>query len=96
MEENFDENLRIVDKITEVAKRRHCTPAQLALSWILARAPHIIPIFGTTNLKRLEQNLRALHIELTPEELEEIDSISPKGIAKGHRYPEYARAFLDG
>lgn len=83
---NFRQNLKLVDRIEELAKRRGCTAAQLALAWVLEQGKHIIPIPGTTNLRRLEENAAAIDIELTSSELATIQEIAPKGVAVGDRY----------
>jgi aryl-alcohol dehydrogenase-like predicted oxidoreductase len=88
--ENFNKNLALVDKITEIAKRKNCTPSQLALAWVLAQGENIFPIPGTKRIKYLEENAGAVSIILTKEELKQLDDISPKGAAAGLRYPEAA------
>ena len=85
---NLMKNLKLVDKIEQLATRRGCTAAQLAIAWVLARGEHIIPIPGTTKINRLEEDAAAVDIELTPEELAAIEEIAPKGVAIGDRYPE--------
>jgi len=74
--------------LNKVAERKKATPAQLALAWLLAQKPWIVPIPGTTKLHRLEENLGAVSIELTPDDLREIDSASSKIKVEGARYPE--------
>ena len=86
--ENFQHNLELVDKVKEIAQEKGCTPAQLALAWLLAQGEDIIPIPGTTKSHRVEENARAAEIELTPEDLSRIDEIAPHDVAKGTRYPE--------
>jgi aryl-alcohol dehydrogenase-like predicted oxidoreductase len=93
---NFAKNLAMVDQVREIAKERHCTPAQLALAWLLARGPHIVPIPGTTNATRLEENLAAADIELRPADLERIAAVAPSGIAAGERYDETGMRFVNG
>jgi aryl-alcohol dehydrogenase-like predicted oxidoreductase len=88
--ENFNMNLALVDKITDIAKRKNCTPSQLALAWVLAQGENIFPIPGTKRIKYLEENAGAVSIILTKEELKQLDDISPKGAAAGLRYPEAA------
>jgi aryl-alcohol dehydrogenase-like predicted oxidoreductase len=88
--ENFNKNLALVDKITEIAKQKNCTPSQLALAWVLAQGENIFPIPGTKRIKYLEENAGAVSIILTKEELKQLDDISPKGAAAGLRYPEAA------
>jgi aryl-alcohol dehydrogenase-like predicted oxidoreductase len=86
--ENFQKNLDLVKHIEEIAKSKNCTPAQLALAWVLAQGNDLIPIPGTKRRKYLEENLGALDVTLTPEDLERIDEVAPKGVAAGTRYPE--------
>jgi aryl-alcohol dehydrogenase-like predicted oxidoreductase len=85
--ENLAHNQALVDKIAEIAKAKHATPAQLALAWLLARAPHIIPIPGTRKLGRLEENIAAAAIQLTAADLAALDHAAPLGAAAGGRYP---------
>jgi len=87
---NFEHNLQLVEKIREIAKEKDCTPAQLALAWLLAQGEDIIPIPGTKRRERLEENLRALEIELSRDNLRRIDEAAPPGFAAGTRYPEAA------
>ena len=93
--ENFQKNLDLVAKIEEIAREKNCTAAQLALAWVLAQGDDIAPIPGTKRRKYLEQNLEALNIKLTQEDLVRIVKVAPKGIAAGMRYPERAMAALD-
>lgn len=88
--ENFAKNLRLVELIEEIAQEKGCTPAQLALAWVLTQGEDIVPIPGTKRRSYLEENVRALDIELTPEDLARIDEIAPKGAAAGDRYPPSA------
>jgi aryl-alcohol dehydrogenase-like predicted oxidoreductase len=81
-------NQALVDLLGRVAERKKATPAQIALAWLLARKPWIVPIPGTTKLHRLEENIRAAAIELTPDDLREIDSAASKITVQGARYPE--------
>jgi aryl-alcohol dehydrogenase-like predicted oxidoreductase len=81
-------NQALVDLLSKVAGRKKATPAQIALAWLLAQRPWIVPIPGTTKLHRLEENLGAVSIELTPDDLREIDSASSKIKVEGARYPE--------
>jgi len=81
-------NQALVDLLSKVAERKKATPAQLALAWLLARKPWIVPIPGTTKLHRLEENLGAASVELTPDDLRDIDSASSKMKMEGARYPE--------
>jgi aryl-alcohol dehydrogenase-like predicted oxidoreductase len=84
--ENFAKNLDLVAKIQELAAAKGCTPSQLALAWVLAQGPDIVPIPGTKRAKYLDENLGALTVQLTPEELAQIDAILPVGISSGDRY----------
>jgi aryl-alcohol dehydrogenase-like predicted oxidoreductase len=93
--ENFQKNFDVVKKIEEMAREKNCTPAQLALAWVLAQGKDMAPIPGTKRRKYLEQNLSAAEIKLTRGDLERIDQVAPKGIASGPRYPEAAMAALD-
>lgn len=84
--ENIKANMVFVDLVTDFAKRKNATPAQIALAWLLAQKPWIVPIPGTTKLHRLEENLGAMSVELTTEELNEITTASSKIKAQGDRY----------
>jgi aryl-alcohol dehydrogenase-like predicted oxidoreductase len=86
--ENFKKNLDLVDKIESLAKEKDCTPSQLALAWLLAQGENIVPIPGTKQRKYLEENVGALDVQLTSDELTAIDSVAPKGVASGTRYPD--------
>ncbi len=86
--ENLDANQVVVDLIKKVATEKNATPAQLALAWLLAQKPWIVPIPGTRKLDRLEENLGAINIELTPGELRDINSALSKITVVGDRYPE--------
>jgi aryl-alcohol dehydrogenase-like predicted oxidoreductase len=81
-------NLALVDLLRKIAGRKKATPAQIALAWLLAQKPWIVPISGTTKLNRLEENIGAVAIELTPEDLREIDSAAAKIAIQGARYPQ--------
>jgi len=81
-------NQALVDLLKRVAERKKATPAQIALAWLLARKAWIVPIPGTTKLSRLEENIGAVAIELTSEDLREIDSAASKITVQGARYPE--------
>jgi aryl-alcohol dehydrogenase-like predicted oxidoreductase len=86
--DNFQKNLDIVERVKRMAGRKHCTPAQLALAWLLAQGDDIVPIPGSKRRERLEENAAAVNIELTGDELQEIDTLLPAGMAAGTRYPE--------
>ncbi|KAF3886034.1 MULTISPECIES: aldo/keto reductase [Nostocales] len=86
--ENFERNLQLVAKIKEIATEKNCTPAQLALAWLLARGEDIIPIPGTKRRDRLEENLQAISIELSDNDMQRIEDAAPIGATSGTRYPE--------
>ena len=88
MGDNFQRNLDLVDRVTEVAHEKGCTPAQLALAWLLAQGDDIVPIPGTRHRARLEENVGAVNVMLTPADLHRIDSAVPRGAAAGERYTE--------
>jgi len=81
-------NQALVDLLGKIAKRKNATPAQIALAWLLAQKPWIVPIPGTNKLERLEENIAAVSIQLTPDDLREIDSAASKIPVQGERYPE--------
>jgi aryl-alcohol dehydrogenase-like predicted oxidoreductase len=81
-------NQALIDLLARMAQRKKATPAQIALAWVLARKPWIVPIPGTTKLERLEENLGAVNIELTPEDRRDIESAASKIKVEGARYPE--------
>jgi aryl-alcohol dehydrogenase-like predicted oxidoreductase len=85
--ENFQKNLQLVSRVEEIAREKNCTPAQLALAWVLAQGQDIVPIPGTKRRKYLEENAGALEVELTEADLKRIDEVAPKGVAAGTRYP---------
>jgi aryl-alcohol dehydrogenase-like predicted oxidoreductase len=85
--DNFARNLELVDRVRELASARQCTPGQLALAWLLAQGDHIVPIPGTKKRERLRENLGAVDIELSPEDLELLDRMAPAGSTAGARYP---------
>ena len=84
--ENFGRNLRLLDAVRQMAAEKGCTPAQLALAWVMARSEEIVPIPGTRHVRYLEENIGALQIALTPNELRRIDEAFPLGAASGDRY----------
>ena len=77
-----------MDLVSKIAERKKVTPAQIALAWILARKPWMVPIPGTTKLHRLEENLGAAAVELTPDDLRQIETATAKIPVQGARYPE--------
>jgi aryl-alcohol dehydrogenase-like predicted oxidoreductase len=86
--DNFQKNLDLVQRIEEIAQSKGCKPSQLALAWLLAQGDDIVPIPGTKRVRFLEENIEALRVELTREDLARIDEVAPKGAAAGTRYPE--------
>ena len=87
-------NQGIVDLLSTIARDKNATPAQIALAWLLARKPWIVPIPGTTRLHRLEENIGAMAIELTPDDLREIDSAASQIKLEGDRYPEHIKKMV--
>jgi aryl-alcohol dehydrogenase-like predicted oxidoreductase len=94
--ENFAKNLELVARIERMAKEKHCTPAQLALAWLLAQASDIVPIPGSRQRDRVEENAGAAEITLTRADLDALNAIAPRGVAAGSRYPEAAMRLLNG
>jgi aryl-alcohol dehydrogenase-like predicted oxidoreductase len=90
--ENFQKNLDLVAKIREIAAAKRCTASQLALAWLLAQAPDIVPIAGTKRRAYLEENICALNLKLTQEDLAAINAVAPQGAAAGARYPAHMMA----
>ena len=88
--ENFAKNLELVKRVESMAAARGVTSSQLAIAWLLTRGEDIVPIPGTRSIERLEENARAVDIELSAEDLAQIDDIAPKGVAAGDRYPNMA------
>ena len=93
--ENFQKNLELVKRVEEIAKEKKCTPGQLALAWLLAQGDDIIPIPGTKRRKYLEENVGAVKVKLTPQDLRRIDEVAPHGAAAGKRYPEAMMAAVN-
>ena len=93
--ENFRKNLDVLKSIESIAEEKGCTPAQLALAWVLSRGEHIVPIVGTKRRKYLEENMGALEMKLTPDDLRRIDEALPRGIFSGERYPEGTMRLLN-
>jgi len=86
--DNLAHNLDLVHRIETIAQRKNCTPGQLALAWLLAQGPDVIPIPGTKRRERLLENLRALAVTLSTADIAEIAAAIPPGAAAGTRYPE--------
>lgn len=94
-EENFEQNLRLVERVKEIAESKGCTPAQLALAWVLAQGEDIVPIPGTKRRTYLEQNAKALEVELTAEELARINEVARPETVAGERYPQAAMSSVN-
>jgi aryl-alcohol dehydrogenase-like predicted oxidoreductase len=94
--ENFQKNLDLVRRIEEVAKQKGCKPSQLALAWVLAQDRNIVPIPGTKRRKYLEENVAAIDVELSKEDLRWIEEIFPAAAAAGERYPEHMMKIVNG
>jgi aryl-alcohol dehydrogenase-like predicted oxidoreductase len=94
--ENFQKNLDLVRQVEEIAKEKSCKPSQLALAWVLAQGNDIAPIPGTKRRKYLEENVGALNVQLTAEDLPRIDEVFPYGVAAGLRYPEQMMKAVNG
>jgi aryl-alcohol dehydrogenase-like predicted oxidoreductase len=94
--DNFSKNLALVAKVEEIAKEKNCTPAQLALAWLLAQGPNIVPIPGTTSVSRLAENLAAADVILSAADLARIAAVAPSGVAAGARYDETGMRLVNG
>jgi aryl-alcohol dehydrogenase-like predicted oxidoreductase len=94
--DNFQRNLDLVERVEEIARKKKCTPAQLALAWLLAQADDIVPIPGTKQRRYLEENVGALELKLDRSDLERIEEVAPKGVAAGERYHEAGMRTIDG
>jgi aryl-alcohol dehydrogenase-like predicted oxidoreductase len=94
--ENFQKNLDLVHEIEEIAREKGCKPSQLALAWVLAQDKNIVPIPGTKRRKYLEENVTAIDVKLTEEDMRRIDEIFPAGAAAGQRYPEHMMSIVNG
>ena len=86
--ENFQKNLELVERVEELAAAKGCTAAQIALAWVLAQGEDVVPIPGTTRVRNLEQNIAALDVDLTADDLRDLEAVFPKGAAAGDRYPD--------
>jgi aryl-alcohol dehydrogenase-like predicted oxidoreductase len=94
--DNFRKNLELVGRVEEIAREKKCTPAQLALAWLLAQGEDIVPIPGTKHRKYIEENVGALELKLSREDLERIDEAAPTGVTAGTRYPEAGMRSVNG
>jgi aryl-alcohol dehydrogenase-like predicted oxidoreductase len=86
--ENFERNLKLVDRVREIAEEKGVTPSQLALAWVLHRGEDVVPIPGTKRVRYLEENVAAADIELTEDDLRRLDALAPVGVAAGARYAD--------
>jgi aryl-alcohol dehydrogenase-like predicted oxidoreductase len=93
--ENRKANRALVERIENVARKKNVTPAQIALAWVLAQKPWIVPIPGTTKLHRLEENLAAASIELSEEDLRELNIATSRITVHGERYPESIQRWIN-
>jgi aryl-alcohol dehydrogenase-like predicted oxidoreductase len=93
--ENFSKNLDLVVRVTEIARAKEVTPGQLALAWVLAQGDDIVPIPGTKRRSYLDENAAASNIELTTDDLAQLNELAPKGSAAGMRYPEAMMRYVD-
>jgi aryl-alcohol dehydrogenase-like predicted oxidoreductase len=94
--ENFQKNLDLVRRVEEIAREKECTASQLALAWVLAQGSEIVPIPGTKRRKYLEENVAAVAVKLTKEDLQRIEEAFPADAAAGGRYPEHMMALVNG
>jgi len=94
-DENFQKNLDLVKQVELMAREKGCQPSQLALAWVLAQGDDVVPIPGTKRRKYLEENVGALDIELTIEDLRALNEVFPSGAAAGERYPEHMMALVN-
>jgi aryl-alcohol dehydrogenase-like predicted oxidoreductase len=92
--ENFQRNLDLVAKVEALAREKRCTPAQLALAWLLSRGPDIVPIPGSTRAERVEENARSVEVRLTPDDIASLEALAPT--VAGERYPEGGMRALNG
>ena len=93
--ENFNHNLKLVEKVVTLASRKGISPSQMALAWVLAQGDQIVPIPGTKRIRYLEENIQAAAVTLSPSDLDEIAAIIPKGSVAGDRYPASMSAFIN-
>lgn len=94
--ENFEKNLKLAEHVAAMAREKGCTPAQLALAWVMAQGEDMVPIPGTKRRAYLEDNAGATAVRFTPADLRRIDALLPKGAAEGLRYPGYTMSMLNG
>jgi aryl-alcohol dehydrogenase-like predicted oxidoreductase len=94
--ENFQKNLDLVNEVQAIAREKKCEPSQLALAWVLAQGDDIVPIPGTKRRKYLEENVAAVDLQLTADDLRRLNGIFPSGAAAGLRYPEHMMSLVNG
>jgi aryl-alcohol dehydrogenase-like predicted oxidoreductase len=94
--ENFQKNLDLVSRVEQIAKEKGCKPSQLALAWVLAQDKNIVPIPGTKRRKYLEENVAAIDVKLSAQDLQRLDEIFPTGAVAGDRYPEHMMKIVNG
>lgn len=94
--ENFKKNLELVKKVQDIARQKGCTSSQLALAWVMAQGDFLFPIPGTKRIKYLEENVGALTVQFSKDELDTLDAIFPKDAVQGLRYPEQMMGSLNG
>jgi aryl-alcohol dehydrogenase-like predicted oxidoreductase len=93
--ENFQRNLDLIKRVEEITREKKCTPAQLALAWVLAQGNDIVPIPGTKRRKYLQENIGALNVDLSSEDLARIDEVAPHEAVAGARYPDWAMEMVN-
>ncbi|KAH9697318.1 putative aldo-keto reductase 2 [Citrus sinensis] len=93
--ENLEHNKKLFERVNEIAMRKGCTPAQLALAWVHHQGDDVCPIPGTTKIEQLNENIQALSVKLAPEEMAELDSIASADAVKGDRYPDGVTTYKD-
>jgi aryl-alcohol dehydrogenase-like predicted oxidoreductase len=93
--ENFSKNLKVVERVSDIAREKRVAPAQLALAWVLAQGQDIVPIPGTKRRRYLEENVAASSVEFTAADLARIEEVAPKGVAAGPRYAEAMMRFVN-
>jgi aryl-alcohol dehydrogenase-like predicted oxidoreductase len=94
-DENFETNQRLVEAVTQIAAEKRCTPAQLALAWLLHQGPDIVPIPGTRRIERLDENAGATRVELSDADLNRIDQVLSTNLVAGTRYPEQSMSTVN-
>jgi aryl-alcohol dehydrogenase-like predicted oxidoreductase len=93
--ENFQRNLDLLERISQIAREKGCTPSQLALAWVLAQGEDVVPIPGTKRQTYLEENAAAVDVTLSEQDLRRIDEVAPHGVAAGLRYPQHMMHMVD-